>query len=299
MHLECMNVSALEKWSNGTMKNLQDIIDRDPEPAPWSEGENIPWDDPEFSERMLAEHLNQEHDLASRRSETIDQQVDWIFSSVLGSRPARVLDLACGPGLYAHRLARKDCEYVGIDFSPASIRHAKEIAATEHLPCTFLHADVREGLFGEDFDLVMMIYGQFNVFQRDQGLGILKKAHKALKPGGALLLEVQALELIQKGGEEGPSWYSAQSGLFSAEPHLVLQENFWDSEASASTSRFSIIDAKTISVRTCALSNEAYTEEELDDALHTAGFGEVRRFPSLTGSAVSGEADLPVVVARR
>ena len=279
------------------MKTLQDIVDRDPEPAPWSEGDNIPWDDPEFSERMLAEHLSQEHDLASRRSETIDQQVEWIFSNVLGSRPARVLDLACGPGLYAHRLARQDCEYVGIDFSPASIRHAKETAAAEHLSCTFHHADVRQGQFGEGFDLVMMIYGQFNVFQRDRGLEILKKAHKALKPGGALLLEIQTLEQIQKGGEVGPSWYSAQSGLFSAEPHLVLQENFWDADARASTTRFSIIDAKTSTVSTYALSNEAYTIQELTGSLVTAGVENVEGYPSLTGEAVVGEADLPVLVA--
>ena len=280
------------------MKTLQDIFDRNPEPVPWSEGDNIPWDDPEFSERMLAEHLSQEHDLASRRSETIDQQVEWILSSVLGSRPARVLDLACGPGLYSYRLASQNCEYVGIDFSPASIRHAKEIAAAEHLSCTFLHADVREGLFGEDFDLVMMIYGQFNVFQRDQGLGILKKAHKALKPGGALLLEIQTLEQIQKGGEEGPSWYSAQSGLFSAEPHLVLQENFWDADARASTTRFSIIDAKASTVRTHALSNEAYTEHEIEDTLVSVGFNNIEGFPSLSGLTVDEAQELPAYVAR-
>ncbi len=195
-------------------------------------------------------------------------------------------------------LSQQGCEYVGIDFSPASIRHAKKIAAAEHLSCTFFHADVREGLFGEDFDLVMMIYGQFNVFQRDQGLGILKKAHKALKPGGALLLEAQSLELIQKGGEAGPSWYSAQSGLFSAEPHLVLQENFWDADGRASTTRFSIIDAKTSKVSTYALSNEAYTEHEIEDALVSVGFNNIERFPSLSGFAVDEAQELPAYVAR-
>jgi len=30
-----------------------DLINRTPEPAPWSEGDNIPWDDPAFSEREL------------------------------------------------------------------------------------------------------------------------------------------------------------------------------------------------------------------------------------------------------
>ena len=128
---------------------------------------------------------------------------------------------------------------------------------------------------------------------------ILRKAQAALAPGGRLLLELQSAAQIQKDGESGPSWYTAPSGLFSDDPHLVLQENFWDAEAAASTTRFIVVDAQTASVSGYALSNEAYTDEEFDDALHTAGFGEVLRYPSLTGSAVPGEADLPVVVARR
>jgi 2-polyprenyl-3-methyl-5-hydroxy-6-metoxy-1,4-benzoquinol methylase len=100
------------------MNTILDIVDRIPKPAPWSEGDNIPWDDPGFSERMLAKHLSQEHDLASRRSETIDHHVEWIFSEVLNSRPARLLDLACGPGLNTVRLARIGCECAGVDFSP-------------------------------------------------------------------------------------------------------------------------------------------------------------------------------------
>lgn len=55
---------------------LIDIIHRQPNPQPWSEGEKIPWNDPAFSKRMLKEHLSQAHDAASRRSETIDAQVD-------------------------------------------------------------------------------------------------------------------------------------------------------------------------------------------------------------------------------
>jgi hypothetical protein len=114
-----------------------------------------------------------------------------------------------------------------------------------------------------------------------------------------LLLEVQSREQIQQGGEKGPSWYAAQSGLFSSAPHLVLQENFWDAEAGASTNRFVIIDGQTCAVSSYALSNEAYTEHELTDVLRLAGFKDVKRFPSLSGKAVAGEEDLPVVVARR
>ena len=162
-----------------------------------------------------------------------------------------------------------------------------------------MEADLREAAFGSGFDLVMMIYGQINVFPRDRAMEILTKAHAALEPGGRLLLELQAAEQIRKGGEAGPSWYSAASGLFSDRPHLVLQENFWDAEAAASTNRFMVVDASTGAVSSYALSNEAYTERELDAALRTAGFNAVESFPSLSGATVGGDADLPVVVARR
>ncbi len=280
-------------------KTIIDLINRNMNPAPWSEGDNIPWDDPGFSERMLAEHLSQEHDLASRKSETIDQQVEWIFSRVLGSCPARLLDLGCGPGFYTARLARKDCECVGIDFSPASIRHAQEMAKAEALSCAYHHADLRDGLWGEGFDLVMLIYGQFNVFPRNRGLEILKNAYRALKPGGFLLLEIQSREQIRQGGESDPGWYSAQSGLFSETPHLVLQESFWHEEASAATIRFSAIDGETGRVSCHALSNEAYTVQELVDVLRLAEFKDVENFPSLSGKTPAGDLDLPVILARK
>jgi len=59
--------------------DLIDIIHRKAVPPPWSEGEKIPWDEPGFSQRMLLEHLSQEHDAASRRIETIERQVEWII----------------------------------------------------------------------------------------------------------------------------------------------------------------------------------------------------------------------------
>ncbi|MBW2262141.1 MAG: class I SAM-dependent methyltransferase [Deltaproteobacteria bacterium] len=280
-------------------KTILELINRTPEPAPWSEGDNIPWDDPEFSERMLVEHLSQEHDLASRRNETIDLHVEWIFSQVLDSRPARVLDLACGPGFYANRLARNGCTCVGMDFSPASIRYAKETAAAEALPCTYHHADVREGLFGEGFDLSMMIYGQFNVFPRNLGLEILKNACSAMKPGGHIVLEVQTNEQIRKSGQSPPTWHSARSGLFSGAPHLVMQESFWHEDTQSSTVRFMVIEGQSGRASTYALSNEAYTEREITDAIELAGFTHARWFPSLNGKPAAGEQDLPVIVARK
>ena len=278
-------------------QTILEIVDRTPSPVPWSEGDNIPWDDPEFSERMLAEHLSQAHDLASRKSDTIDRHVRWIYSEVLESKPRRVLDLACGPGLYTLLLARLGCSCAGIDFSPASIRYAESCAAEDGVSCAYRHADLRDGGFGEGFDAVMMVYGQFNVFPRNRGAEILDRARAALVPGGCLVLEIQSSEQIEQRGRAASSWYSAASGLFSAEPHLVLQENFWHADSSASTVRFSVIDAQTSDVTSYALTNEAYSDGELTAALRSAGFADVAWYPSLSGEA-AGEEGLPVVVAR-
>jgi hypothetical protein len=186
-----------------------------------------------------------------------------------------------------------------LDYSPASVRHAGEVAAADGLDCRYIHGDLREEDFGRGFDLVMLVYGQFNVFPRNLGGEILKKAFAALSPGGRLLLEVQSAEQIKTGGQTGPSWYSVPNGLFSDRPHLVLQESFWDDDASASTMRFMVVDAANGAVNNYALSNEAYTDSELDNALQKPGFKAFKRFPSLSGHPVGGESDLPVIVAHR
>ena len=115
--------------------DLSDIVRRQLPPEPWAEGENIPWDEPAFSERMLEEHLAQTHDLASRRFEVIDQQVDWIHGEILGRMPTRLLELACGPGLYTNRLARLGHECVGIDYAPAAIRQAPPLPPVSTTVC--------------------------------------------------------------------------------------------------------------------------------------------------------------------
>ena len=104
---------------------LLDIIRRNQSPLPWAEDEKIPWHDPDFSHRMLEEHLAQDHDAASRRSERIEAHVSWIHDALLGNESSRILDLGCGPGLYTNKLASLGHQCVGIDFSPSSIRHAR------------------------------------------------------------------------------------------------------------------------------------------------------------------------------
>jgi SAM-dependent methyltransferase len=278
---------------------LLDIVNRSFVPEPWNEGDNIPWHDPGFSDRMLREHLSQEHDAASRRFERIDRHVRWIHRDLLLERPTAILDLGCGPGLYASRFARLGHECVGIDYSPASISYAREQAGRENLRCRYVHEDIRTADYGAGFGLVMLIFGEFNVFRPADAALILQKAYRALTGNGLLLLEPHTFAAIQRIGERPPSWYSAQRGLFSDRPHLCLEESFWDATRQAATIRYFVVDGTTGEVGRYAQSLQAYTDELYRSALVETGFKDVRFFPSLTGNEDEAMADFCVIAGLR
>ena len=277
--------------------NLIDIVKRTSVPDPWSEGEKIPWNEPEFSKRMLQYHLSQDHDLASRRFSIIDNHVKFIDDIAGG--PSKVLDLGCGPGFYASRLTSLGYRCKGIDFSPASIDYAKEQAEKMGQEIDYVAEDIRAAEFGEGYGLAMMVYGEFNVFKRVDIGAVLKKAYDSLEEGGVFIAEPHTFEAVKSFGEAAPSWYSSESMLFSDEPHLALMECFWVEEHSVTINRYFIVDAATGEVTLHSSTMQAYTNEEYEALLRDAGFSEVEFHDSLTGDEVEGTEHLMVIVGRK
>ena len=279
--------------------NLFDIVHGQRPPKPWAEGDNIPWHDPAFSERMLKEHLSQAHDRASRRLPKIDRHVDWIHRQVLGSRPSRVLDLACGPGLYSSRLARLGHRCTGIDYSPASIRYAEEESQGQGDDCEYVLADIREADYGGGYDLVMLLFGELNVFRRTDARAILGKAHRALTDGGQLLLELHTYGAVKEIGDQGTLWHRSRGGLFSPEPHLLLLESNWDGSSETTTQRYWVVDAATGRASRFSQTMQAYTRQRYRQLLEECGFRDMRVGPSLLGEPDAEQLDLLAILARK
>lgn len=278
---------------------LGEIVTRQIPPEPWEEGDNIPWNEPGFSKCMLDEHLSQRHDAASRRTETIEQHVQWIQQSFLEGAIGSVLDLGCGPGLYTSRFAKLGHSCFGIDYSPASIAYARQQASELDLACTYEDSDVRSADYGAGHALIMMVYGEINVFQRGDALKILQKALTALAPGGVLVLEPHTFEAIQQRGTTPPKWSSSPGGLFSESPHLVLTENFWHVERSIATTRYYVIDTQTATTTRFAQSMQAYDFAAYESLLSSAGFSRIQRWPSLTGTPNPSSKEFFALVARK
>jgi len=284
---------------DGHAMHIIDIINRKRIPIPWDEGDNIPWNDAHISWRMLGEHLSQAHDSASRRVDTIEQHIQWIHETILQGKTSRILDLACGPGLYTTRLALQDHKCVGIDYSPASIIYAIEQADLHDIACTYLHEDIRTAVYGSDFDLVLLIFGEFNVFKTEDASVILRKIYDALLPGGSVILECHTYEGVKKLGLEDRSWDSVHQGLFSEQPYLCLEESVWNRETHTTTIRYYIINAESAAVTRHAQTIQAYSHEEYTGLLESCGFRNISFEPSLRGTHDPSQEGLIVIHAEK
>lgn len=220
---------------------------------------------------MLREHLSQVHDAASRRAALIDSQVEWIDRELLGGKSSRVLDLGCGPGLYLMRLARMGHVARGIDFSPASVAYARDTVKAQFVEFEVTEGDLREAPFGGSYDLVMMLFGEINVFRPEHASDIVRRSAQALQAGGRLLIEVSSYEAVRE-KVRPPSWYSAPAGLWSDRPHVVLRESSWNDQTQTCTTRYFVIDAQSHIVSRYAATYQAYSEDGVRELLTRCGF---------------------------
>jgi SAM-dependent methyltransferase len=245
----------------------------------WQGAYKIPWDDPAFSRRMLNEHLSQNHDLASRRSEWIDRQVAWIHGPLLNKVPSRILDLGCGPGFYSHRLATLGHHCLGIDFGPASIEYARERNPCGPR-CEFSLGDLRRVDFSGPYDLAMLLYGELNVFSPTEVPAILRRARSSLSPTGRLIAEVQTPAAVERIGRGEPSEQFFNSGLFADGPHRCLTKNRWLPDQGVAVQTFSVTESESGHTHVYRSTTKAWSHDNLIALLKDAGFRDVSPFES-------------------
>lgn len=275
---------------------LQTIYNRAQPAVPWRDGGNLPWDDPQFSERMLEQHLDQNHGAASRRTAEIRGQVQVMVDWLALEAGSHLVDVTCGPGLYAIEFARRGINVTGIDFGPASVRYARELCAG--LPVEIVQGDVRKMDFaGRGFDAAIYLYGQFTVLKPQESLDVLGRIHAALRPGGRLLIEILDDEHVDK--KNSSWWFTDQGGLWGDFPFLHLGERTWDEERRAVIERFYVLNLETGEMSYYGLSDQAYTAEMMTQMLEDAGFTGVEVHRAWDGLALKDAPEWCVYVAER
>jgi SAM-dependent methyltransferase len=146
------------------------------------------------------------------------------------ARPVRtVLDLGCGTGNHALRLAAGGYQVVGVDRSSEMLAVAEQKAREQELAVQFHQADIRNLELGETFDAVLMMFAVLGYqTETDDVKSALRAARRHLRPDGLLVFDVwYGPAVVAQGPQEriraiedaGSTWVRTSSGKLETLQH--------------------------------------------------------------------------------
>ncbi|MPM37172.1 Ubiquinone biosynthesis O-methyltransferase [bioreactor metagenome] len=184
------------------------------------------WSDGHISEKMLSFHLDENVDVASRKTSFIQRSVEWIASRFGLSGEFSVIDFGCGPGLYTLPLAVRGAKVTGVDFSGRSIQYAVSAAEKKGLSIDYVLCDYLEFETKKKFDLILMIMCDFCALSPSQRKAMLRKFAAMLKANGHVLLDVYSLETFDRREETSRFERNLMNGFWSAESYYGFLNMF-------------------------------------------------------------------------
>ncbi len=178
----------------------------------------------------------------------------------------RVLDIPCGHGRIAQRLAAFGCSVVGIDSSERFLAVARRAAPS----VDFRPADMRHFTADAEFDAIVNWFTSIGYYDDATDRAILAGWRKALKPGGKLIVEHQNREriiaLIAHIGDHSDHFVDRGNDL------LVDRTTYDPASGRMNTERISVRDGQ---VHRYHFSVRSFSFNELRQWLLDAGFAEV------------------------
>ncbi|MFZ5478572.1 MAG: class I SAM-dependent methyltransferase [Myxococcota bacterium] len=201
---------------------------------------------------------------------------------------ARVLDLPCGVGRHTIALSERGFRVTGADRTPLYVRRARERAPE----LDWRVADMRDFTTDEPYDAVLNLWTAFGYFDTPgDDLRVLGRFHAALRPGGALVMDLNGKETLARTFRPR-DWYPVEGGGWLLEDRKVRDDWTWVDSAWTYIRPDGRVIEHGISVR-------LYAASELRALLHEAGFAEVKCFGALDGVPYDENARRLVVIARR
>lgn len=253
------------------------------------------WTDPHTSERMLACHLDETVDAASRNPWFLDRSVHWIMSHFRLTPGAKVADFGCGPGLYAERLAREGVAVTGIDFSANSLRYAGETASREGLDIEYIHADYLDFETSQRFDLIIMIMCDLCALNPGQRATLLGKFRSMLAAGGKILFDIYSPRMFDERKETTVYAPNLMDGFWSSKEYFGFLNTFKYEEKRLILDKYTIVERD----RTRRIYNwlRCFAPEEIENELADCGLHILEYWGDVSGNAYDPDATEFAVVA--
>lgn len=242
------------------------------------------WDDEHISKGMLEAHLDPNWDAATRKPEFLDNSVSWITKIAPPSQYKFLLDLGCGPGLYAERFSSAGYAVIGVDFSIRSIEYAKKQTLLNKSNIEYHYQNYLTIDYIEQFDVVTLIYCDYAALSITERHILLKKVYQALRPNGKFIFDVFT-PLMRK--NESRSWhYYEEGGFWSEKPHICLESVYqYDNEDNTELRQFIVITEET--VKCYNIWDHFFTKGKLLSEIQPTGFKAFEFFGDIAGKEFS------------
>ena len=224
-------------------------------------------------------------DLTAERS---DAEVALLAELLELDSPKTILDLACGFGRHANRLALLGHSVTGVDLMPGFLRIAREKAEEMGVQVDYQQGDMRQLGFIEEFDRVVLFFTSFGYFEDRENAQVMDNIARALKPGGLLVFDIPNRDVVVK---DLPTF-----DVIDKDGNLLINRLSFDMLTGRFHNRRIIIrdnirKDKSFSIR-------LYDATEIRDLLNTVGL-QVCKMCGYGGQPLSAESRGMVIVARK
>jgi SAM-dependent methyltransferase len=267
---------------------INNLLKYTEKPDLYAPSTNTLWDDEHISKGMLEAHLHPNWDAATRNHNFIDKSVQWISQIVPPNEFKNLLDLGCGPGLYAERFASVGYKVTGVDFSQRSINYAKEQTALNNSGITYHYQNYLTLDFAEQFDVITLIYCDYAPLSKADRLALLQVVYRALKPNGKFIFDVFTPKMRKA---ESSSWANSDgAGYWSDKPHLALSRTYqYDDADKTELAQTVVVTGEK--VESYHVWNHYFTKEMLVDEIMPTGFSKYEFYGDIAGSEFSDDGE--------
>jgi SAM-dependent methyltransferase len=280
-------VSSLKKLLERLMNYKLDLLGK---PEPFELGTITLWSNEYIARNVLERHLDGSVDSGSRRNESIVKSAAWICSIV--GLDSNILDIGCGPGLYGNEIVRKGNYYTGIDISPYHISYAQAHNVSNEY-ARYQVCDFREYIPDNSYDAVLLLYAIYSFYDVEERLDLLRKIKQALKPSGAVFIEVFT-----------PNHYANRNN--STDWRYVQNGGFWSPKAHIELNSFRWYRNDLILIQACTIDDDIqiwnswiqlFDKTRLEEELKAAGFSDLTCFGSCYGESFKSDSEVLCVCA--
>jgi ubiquinone/menaquinone biosynthesis C-methylase UbiE len=197
-------------------------------------------------------------------TDEVDERQTELVWRLLGLEPgAEVLDVACGHGRIANRLAERGAVVTGLDADAFFLAKAREAGSGAE----YVEGDMRALPFADaSFHATLLWFTSFGYFDDDGNRAVLRELCRVLRPGGRAALDLNNLPRIL-------ATFQRQSFVRRGADVLLDEHGELDEKTrTMETTRTYIRDG---AVREIRFTVRYFPPEELREWLLAAGFGQV------------------------